>query len=107
MLDRIPCLQQFSRLYWNQTGDEVYGTIDRAFRQYLADASRLPDAGANLRRGLFGELMLILDSADYDEWLTHNRTNIEAINAVGGRFIFSDEVRPLMAILDEQFDADA
>lgn len=107
MLDRIPWLHQFSRLYWHQMGDEVYGTIDRAFRQYLADASRLPDAGTSFRRGLYGELMLLLHSSDYEQWLNSNRTDIETINAVGGRFIFPDEVRPLMAILDEQFDADA
>ena len=107
MLNRIPCLHQFSRLYWHQMGDVVHGTIDRAFRQYLSDASKLPDAGSGLRRDLYGELMLILDSADYEEWLAVNRTNIEIIKSVGGRFIFPDEVRPLMAILDEQFDADS
>ena len=88
-------------------GDEVYGTIDRAFRQYLADASRTEDAGTSLRRSLYGELMLILDSAAYENWLHVSRTNIETINAIGGRFIFPDDVRLLTAILDERSDADA
>jgi hypothetical protein len=52
MLDRLPTLQQFSRLYWGQTGDLVYGTIERAFRAFLEDASRLADRGRSIRRAL-------------------------------------------------------
>ena len=107
MLDRIPYLHQFSQLYWHQMGDEIYGTIDRAFRHYLADASRLPDAGKSLRRGLYSELMLILDSTAYEDWVKLSRSNVEAVRAVGGRFIFPEDVRPLMAILDETFTPDA
>ena len=107
MLDRIPLLQQFSRLYWHQMGSEVYGTIELAFRQFLDDAARTPDGGKSLRRGLYGELMLILDCDDYDRWLDLNRNNVEIIKAVGGRFIMPDQVRPLLTILDESFEADA
>lgn len=107
MLERVPNLKFFSNAYWNQLGDEVYGNIAAAFRQFLADAARLPDKGNSIRRELYGELMLILDSDAYNRWLEHNRTNIETIKAVGGRFIFPEEVRPLMAILDESFAPDA
>jgi hypothetical protein len=107
MLDRIPLLQQFSRLYWHQMGSEVYGTIDLAFRQFLGDAARTPDGGKSLRRGLYGELMLILDSDDYDRWVELNFTNVQTIKAVGGRFIMPDQVRLLLNILDENFEPDA
>jgi hypothetical protein len=107
MLDRIPLLQQFSRLYWNQMGPDVHGTIERAFRQFLDDAARTPDGGESLRRALYAELMIILDSSDYDRWVKVNRTNVETIEVVGGRFILPEQVRPLMTILDESFEADA
>jgi hypothetical protein len=87
--------------------DEVYGNIETAFRQFLTDAARLPNEGNSIRRELYGELMLILDSDAYNRWLKHNRTNIGTIKAVGGRFILPEQVRPLMAILDESFAPDA
>jgi hypothetical protein len=107
MLEQVPNLKFFSNAYWSQMGDEVYGNIAAAFRQFLADAAHLPDEGNSIRRELYGELMLILDSDAYNRWLKHSRTNIETIRAVGGRFIFPDQVRPLMAILDERFAPDA
>ena len=107
MLDRIPHLQQFSRLYWDQMGDEVYGTIQNAFRQLLADAARLPDAGRSLRRTLYGELMLILDNPEYAEWVQLGLCDVETGNAVGGRFISPEQVGSLIAILDEGFAPDA
>jgi hypothetical protein len=107
MLERMPHLTFFSRGYWNQLGDEVYGSIGVAFRQFLADGARLPDRGRSVRRELYGELMHILDNGDYDRWVTLNRTNVESIKAVGGRFILPEHVKPLMAILDETFDSDA
>ena len=107
MLERVPHLKFFSNAYWNQMGDEVYGNIEAAFRQFLADADRLPDGGRSMRRELYGELMLILDSDDYDRWVKLNRTNVETIRTIGGRFMMPGEVRPLLAILDENFDPDA
>lgn len=107
MLDRIPHLRQFSRLYWNQMGDEVYGNIEGAFRQFLNDAASFPDEGKSVRRALYRELMLILANDDYDRWIKLNRTNVETIRTIGGRFIIPDQVQPLMAILDESFVPDA
>jgi hypothetical protein len=106
MLERIPHLKFFSNCYWNQLGDEVYGSIERAFRHYLDDASRLPDQGKIMRRDLYGELMLILESERYRDWLRTALTDSDTIRAVGGRFIMPEQVRPLLAILDEKFDAD-
>lgn len=107
MLERVPNLKFFSNAYWNQMGADIYGNIGTAFRQFLDDAARLPDGGAATRRKLYGELLLILDSDDYDRWVKLNRTNVETIKAVGGRFIMPKDVKPLIAILDENFDLDA
>ena len=107
MLERIPNLTFFSNAYWNQMGDEVYGTIEGAFRQFLDDSSRLPDDGKSLRRELFGELMLIHRDDAYDRWVTTNRTDVETIRSVGGRLIMPEQVQSLMAILDQSFEPDA
>ena len=104
MLERIPLLTFFSNGYWNQLGAEVYGSIETAFRQYLADAARLPDGGKSFRRELYGELMLIHASDAYDSWVKTSRCNSETIRAVGGRFIMPEKVQSLMAVLDESFD---
>jgi hypothetical protein len=106
MLDRIPNLKFFSNAYWNQMGTNVFGRVEGAFRQFLADAARLPDGGTDFRRQLYAELMLILDSEEYENWLKLNRSNSEVIRAVGGRFLVPEDVRPLMAILDETFSPD-
>lgn len=102
MLDRLPILQQFSRLYWNQMGNEVYGTIGSAFREFLDDAARLPDQGISIRRALYGELMLIHDNGAYGEWVEFGLCDRDTVKAMGGRFIRAEEVAPLMAILDQK-----
>jgi hypothetical protein len=107
MLERIPHLVLFLQTYWNQMGPEVHGTIEGAFRQFVADLSRSRDGGASVRRELFGELMLILDSEAYQQWLDASRTDIPTLNALGGCFILPNKVRPLLAILDERLDPDA
>lgn len=107
MLDRLPTLQRFSRLYWNQTGDEVYGTIACALREFLNDAARLPDQGRSIRRALYGELMLIHENPAYGEWVQCGLSDPDTGKAVGGRFIGPEEVAPLMAILDEQLQHDS
>jgi len=101
MLERIPHLSQFMRLYWGQMGPECYGEIGTAFRQFLSDASRLPDGGASIRRGLVGELMLICDNPKYAEWVQLGLYDGEIGRAVGGRFIGPEEGKPLLQILDE------
>ena len=107
MLDRIPKLKFFSGAYWNQMGTDIYGNIEGAFRQFLADAARLPDGGTEFRRQLYAELMLTLDSEEYESWLKLNCSNVGAIRAIGGRFLFPEDLRPLLAILDETFTPDA
>jgi len=107
MLERLPRLRYFSYGYWNQTSDLIYGNIDGAFRQFVADLVRMPDRGVDVRLEVYGELMLILDNAAYVRWLNLCRTDPDTIDAVGGRFIFPDEIRPLIAILDEGFAAGA
>jgi hypothetical protein len=106
MLEQIPRLRYFSNAYWNQTGDLIYGNLEFAFRQFIADLLRMPDKGVDIRRELYGELMLLLDNVAYDRWVNVHRTDPDTIEAVGGRFIFPDEIRPLIAILDEDFTAD-
>jgi hypothetical protein len=106
MLNHIPNLKFFSNAYWNQMGNDVYGNIDAAFRQFVADAARLPDGGRDVRRALLGEIMLITDNDAYGRWVNGNRTNPETIKTVGGRFIMPDQVKLLMAILDEKTGAD-
>jgi hypothetical protein len=107
MLDRLPTLQQFSRLYWHQMGDEVYGTIERAFREFLGDAARLPDQGRSIRRALYGELMLIRDNPAYGDWVQFGLYDRETGRSVGGRFIMPEQVAPLMGILDEKAQHDS
>jgi hypothetical protein len=101
MLDRLPTFQQFSRLYWNQLGDEVYGTIGCAFREFLNDAARLPDQGKSIRRTLHGELMLIHQNPAYGQLVQFGLYNRNIGKAVGGRFISPEEVASLIAILNE------
>ena len=107
MLDRLPTLQQFSRLYWNQMGQEAYGTIGSAFREFLNDAAHLPDQGVSVRRALYGELILIHDNRAYGEWVQFGLYDRDTGKAVGGRFILKEEVAPLMAILDEKLQHDS
>ncbi len=102
MLDRLPTLQQFSRLYWNQMGDEVYGTIGNAFRQFLDDAARLPDQGRSIRTALCGELLLIHHNPAYGDWVESGLYDRDTGTAVGGRFIGPEQVAGLMAILGEK-----
>ncbi len=82
-------------------GDEVYGNIGSAFREFLNDAARLPDHGKSIRRALYGELMLIHDNRANGEWVQFGLYDRDTGKAVGGRFIRVEEVAPLMAILDE------
>ena len=85
-------------------GNEIFGSIEGAFRQFLADGAGLPDGGKSLRRELLGELMLLQGGDAYVRWLKTNRNNVETIRAVGGRFIMPEQVPSLMAVLDESFD---
>jgi hypothetical protein len=106
MLDRLPHLHTFSRSYWHQMGDVVYGTIDNAFRQFLDDASRLPDGGMGYRRALLQELMLA-SGAEYARWVTQHRTHIPTIKALGGAFIMPSQVPSLLSVLNENSAPDA
>ena len=106
MLEQLPRLKYFSNAYWSQSGDLIYGNLGAAFRQFVTDLIRMPDKGVEIRRELYGELMLVLDNDAYDRWVNVYRTDPDTIEAVGGRFIFPDEIRPLIAILDEDFTAD-
>ena len=106
MLEQIPRLRYFSNAHWNQSGDLIYGNLEAAFRQFVTDLIRMPDKGVEIRRELYGELMLVLDNDAYDRWVNVYRTDPDTIEAVGGRFIFPDEIRPLIAILDEDFTVD-
>ena len=101
MLQSIPKLHFFSRLYWNQMADEAYGTIEVAFGTYLTDGSKLPDGGRAFRRSLSAELMLILNNPEYVDWVQNSRADRRTVSAVGGRFISPDEVPRLMNVLNK------
>ena len=42
-LQSFPTFKLFMGGYWNQMGDEVYGTLDAALEQFVSDASRTDD----------------------------------------------------------------
>jgi len=106
MLDRLPHLHSFSRLYWHQMGDEIYGSIDNALRQFLDDAARLPDGGAGYRRALLQELMLT-SGAEYERWVADHYTDVGTIQSLGGCFIMPSEVPLLLSVLEEASVPDA
>lgn len=93
MIDQTPILLRFSRLYWNQMGREVYGTIHKALR------AMLDDGGEAIQQALRRELMLI-SHRDYADWFERVRTDVETIRKVGGRFILPQEVPTLLEELE-------
>jgi hypothetical protein len=104
MIDSIPILHKFSRLYWGQMGDEVYGTLEKAFLQMLEDASLLPDRGNKFKQDLYGELMLIADNPSYEQWVIDNFSNPVEIRNVAGRFIMPSEVKVLRKLLESRIE---
>ena len=51
--EAFPTFKLFMGGYWNQMGDEVYGTLDAALEQFASDASRSSDPAEH-----FGKLIL-------------------------------------------------
>jgi len=100
MIKKIPCLVSFTKAYWNQLGPDVYGSIEAAFGQMLSDARRSKDAGGALRLNLRRELMSIYQSSEYEMWLKSARRDPDAIDRVGGAFIFPEDVPVLLQKLE-------
>ena len=94
-LDEIPTLVKFTRLYWNQMGREVYGSVQNALREMLNDG------GEQIQGSLRKDLMRIGSSDDYRKWFERAREDIPTIRAVGGRFILPEEVPDLLIVLEE------
>jgi hypothetical protein len=88
-------------------GPECYGTIENAFRGFLADAAKLPDNGESIRRAVYGELLLICDSPQYIAWVESGFRDPEIIRLVGGRFVQPYEIGPLLRILDSDLKFDS
>lgn len=100
MIDQTKYLNQFLRLYWNQSGNLVYGTIEKAFRAFLSDCQRLPDKGSQIIRYLYRELDFIFNNDDYAKWIDGPK-DTSSIKMVGGRFIWPDEIGTLIKILND------
>jgi hypothetical protein len=100
MIKRYPALFYFNRLYWHQNGPELYGSADEAFRQYLLDASKLPDGGASLKREIYKELMIIGATDEYKNWALANQLNEDVIRQVRGNILLPETIERLRKILE-------
>lgn len=98
-IDDIPTLAQFLRLYWNQMGPDVYGSLDNAMRQMLEDG------GEQTQRSLRKELMLIGQGDSYRKWLSQARSDPKAIRQLGGASILPEDVPQLLTVLEEWSDS--
>lgn len=99
-LQDIPNIHFFTRLYWNQMGPDAWGSLARALRQMLADASKLPDGGSTLRHDLRLELMRAEGSSQYEEWLGRAMYDPDIVRKVGGRFVLPEEIPTMLTVLD-------
>lgn len=99
MIESIPTFLQFTRLYWNQMGDEAYGSIENAFSEFLRDCRKSSEY-MNIVRSLYLELEVIADSEEYERWLHRNTSKAEYIRLAGGRFVWPDEANRLRGLLD-------
>jgi hypothetical protein len=106
MIDKLPHIKRFTRSYWNEPADLTYGTIENALLQYLEDAKGLPDGGRVFRDELRQELLLILNNAEYEQWVKNSFNNIDVIRSVGGRFVMPRYVESLLAILEGKIGRD-
>ena len=93
-LDDIPTLVRFGRLYWNQMGADVYGSVQNAMRQMLEDG------GEETRLALRQELTFIGRGDAYAKWLKKARYDIPTIRQLGGAFILPDEVPALLMTVE-------
>jgi hypothetical protein len=100
MIDRIPTIVFFTRGYWNQTGPDIYGSIDRALMQMLMDTRRMPDKGVRLLSDFKSELREISNSKLYEDWLREARFDVNVINSVGGAFVMPDQVLLLLGMVE-------
>jgi hypothetical protein len=83
------------RLYWNQMGPDIYGSIENALRQMLEDG------GEEIQRLLRKELMLIGQGDGYREWLSKARSDVKSIRQMGGASILPEDVPVLLAVIEE------
>jgi hypothetical protein len=105
MIEKFPTFLKFSRLYWNETGSDLYGSIESALEQMIEDSLGLGDAGADFRKVFYGELMQLTGNPNYTKWVEENEEDIEAIKLVGGRFVGPEEIPLLLSILDREITA--
>lgn len=94
-LDDVPTLVRFLRLYWNQMGPDIYGSVENAMRQML------DDGGEEIQRLLRKDLMLIGQGDSYRKWLAHARTDIKTIQKMGGASILPEDVPLLLTTLEK------
>lgn len=99
MIEKIPNLHQFLRLYWNEMGIPAYGDIQNAFNQFLQDCRRLHDNGESILREVYKELMLISGNPEYEKWLRDNRGNPIVSSMTGGRLLQPNEIEKLLSMI--------
>ena len=100
MKDKIPSLIYFTKCYWNQMGHDLYSSVENAFSEMLADASRTPDRGAGLMASLRKELMYVYDNPEYATWLEDLRQSPDSVSEIGGAVILPEKIPILLQRLD-------
>ncbi|HET7708678.1 MAG TPA: hypothetical protein VFK50_03980 [Sphingomicrobium sp.] len=95
MIDSYPLVTEFTRLYLNQTGIEIYGSVGNAFEEMLRHAERLPDSGDQFKRTILEEIFNLERS--FDEVARH-RVHGKSIKFKYA-YLFSDDIEELKTIL--------
>src|SRR5687768_16982196 len=91
MMEDLPNLVSFSRMYWNQMGSPLYSSIEEAFLDMITDSRRLPDGGREFKESVRRELLVAANDPKYEEWVNCNRGNMKTAKSIGGRFITRDD----------------
>jgi hypothetical protein len=101
MITKIPLLVKFTNLYWNESGPEVYGDIQLAFKRMLSDMKFHDLKTTAFVKQINGELDLV-KTAEYREWLSEFDCDPHTIASVGHRFVYPDDaelIRDALATL--------
>lgn len=102
MIERYPLLFKFNRLYWHQTGIDLYSSVENAFLIYLKDASGLPDGGKTYRNQLRKELREILQDPEYKTWSENAIFDSAEIIKAGGNIIPPDKLPIMQRMLNSE-----
>ena len=98
MIDRLPNIQNFTRLYWNTARDDRH--LEPDFRLMMEDARRFSDRGQRFYQEIERELSLIDGSEEYVRWVDTAFDDPRLIRECG-HFVMPDDVPTLLNILRE------